>query len=193
MKRPPYDLKPSTEAVLRSVAIRLGTWNVVTLQLQAGTNVFAAKRAVDIWKEAALIRPDGRRVGDLLRWVWIGEPTVEDQKAGATFAERQRAGGTKHGNLWRAMTLLKEFCPTDLMAMSCTDLVPVSLKDAHIYCQLLLKAEYLRVQQKAVPGRREASYRLIRNTGPLPPMERRVRAVIDQNEGKVTYLSGGIA
>ena len=79
------------------------------------------------------------------------------------------------------------------MAMSCTDLVPVSLKDAHIYCQLLLKAEYLRVQQKAVPGRREASYRLIRNTGPLPPMERRVRAVIDQNEGKVTYLSGGIA
>ena len=185
MSHPPYDLKPVTEALLRTHAIRLGVWNVVTLQLQAGTNHHAAKRAVEIWKKEGLIRPDGRNLKELLRWVWVGETVPLPPK-------NQRESGTKHGNLWRSITSLKAFCPTDLMAMSCTDLVPVSLDDARAYCQLLLKAEYLRVTQKAIPGKREASYRLVRNTGPLPPLERRVRAVIDQNEGKISYLTGGL-
>jgi hypothetical protein len=186
MKRAPYELTPGVEAALRAVAIRLRTWNVVTLQLQADVSALAAKRAVAVWKEAGLIRPNGRSATDLPRWLWVGED-------GSLPDETRGGGGTKHGNLWRSMRLLKEFSPTDLMAMSSTDLIPVNLQDARIYCQLLLKAEYLRVREKAITGRREASYRLIRDTGYLPPVERRLRAVIDQNDGKVSYLDGGIA
>jgi hypothetical protein len=46
---------------------------------------------------------------------------------------------------------------------------------------------------KALPGRREAIYRLVRDTGPRPPRERRVRAVWDENLGEYTYISGGLA
>ncbi|MDP2064178.1 MAG: hypothetical protein Q8Q63_03405 [Phaeovulum sp.] len=43
-----------------------------------------------------------------------------------------------------------------------------------------------------MPGRREAIYRLIRNTGPRPPRERRVRAVWDDNLGELVLLNGGL-
>ena len=44
--------------------------------------------------------------------------------------------------------------------------------------------------RKAVPGRSQAVYRLVRNTGPQPPMIQRVRQVFDPNTNTVHPLEG---
>lgn len=98
---------------------------------------------------------------------------------------------TSWGNMWRAMRGLTSFTPLDIATHATTDAVSVSREEAAVYCQMLVRAGYLRVLRKALPGRREASYRLIRNTGPMPPRERRVRAVYDDNLQEYTHLAGG--
>ena len=81
--------------------------------------------------------------------------------------------------------------PTDLAAHANTETVAVSQADAAAYCRALLAAGYLRVSVKASPkSAREAIYRLARDTGPRPPREKRVRAVVDANTGE-THLLGG--
>lgn len=93
-------------------------------------------------------------------------------------------------NLWTAMRGLRSFTPTDLASHSTTEDVQVSLAAAQGYCQALLRAKYLRVERTAIPGKREAIYRLIQMTGPRPPRERRVKAVFDDNLGKIVHVSG---
>ncbi|MGR3481658.1 hypothetical protein [Salipiger marinus] len=86
------------------------------------------------------------------------------------------------GNMWRAMRRLGAFTPTDVAAHSNAGGVEVSLDKARAYCRQLLGAEYLRVRVTAIPGRRDARYQLIRDTGPLPPRSTLVRGVLDPNE-----------
>lgn len=95
-----------------------------------------------------------------------------------------------HGNMWTVMRGVPAFSPVDLVAQATTEQVKVSLKEAREYCGLLLRAGYLRVIQKAKPNRREASYKLIRNTGPFPPREKRVRAVFDPNSDSYVHHAG---
>lgn len=108
------------------------------------------------------------------------------------LARRTRAVRTVHPtqNVWNAMRGLRSFTPTDLAAHATTEDVTVTTEAARAYCQALLRAEYLKVERKAIPGRREAIYRLIRNTGPRPPRERRVRAVVDDNLGQIVHVEG---
>jgi hypothetical protein len=95
-------------------------------------------------------------------------------------------------NLWTAMRRLRSFTPTDLAAHATTDTVEVLPVKAGDYCRSLLAAGYLRVARKAQPSvQREAIYTLARETGPRPPHERRVRAVVDPNTDEV-HLLGGI-
>lgn len=93
-------------------------------------------------------------------------------------------------NLWRSMRGLRVFTPRDLAAHSTTDTCTVSERQAQAYCQTLVRADYLRVERKAIPGRQQAVYRLIRNTGPTPPEERRVRAIWDQNLRRIVHVDG---
>ncbi len=99
---------------------------------------------------------------------------------------------TPEENLWTAMRQLKSFSPRILAAHATTETVGVSLDLAQAYCRALLGAGFLAVAQKAVPGRTEPVYRLIRNTGPRPPREKRVRAVIDANTEQVIVIGGGL-
>lgn len=92
-------------------------------------------------------------------------------------------------NLWTAMRRLRSFTPTDLSAHATTDTVDVGLEKASEYCRSLLAAAYLRVTRKADPAsRREAIYSLARETGPRPPHEKRVRALIDPNTCEVHVI-----
>jgi hypothetical protein len=84
-------------------------------------------------------------------------------------------------NMWTAMRQLKSFTPRDLAAHAATEEVMVTIEAAQSYCRSLFSAGFLAVARKAVPGKVEAYYRLTRNTGPRPPREKRVRAVIDDN------------
>jgi hypothetical protein len=93
-------------------------------------------------------------------------------------------------NMWRAMRVLDTFTPRDVAAIADIEEAPVSEKDAAGYCQLLLRGEYLRVIEKAQAGVRPATYKLTRNTGPLPPREKRIRALWDDNLGGTTYAAG---
>lgn len=92
-------------------------------------------------------------------------------------------------NLWTAMRGLRSFTPTDLAAHASTDLVQVATADAQAYCRVLLAGGYLRVERKASPARkREAIYRLVRNSGPRAPRAARVSAVVDDNTNAVILL-----
>lgn len=102
------------------------------------------------------------------------------------------SGQTIHGNIWRSMRMMRQFSPTDLAIHSSTDVVDVSDQAAKEYCRMLTRAGYLRVIDKALPGRREARYRLVKNTGPRPPRERRVRAVFDDNLDEFTHVAGSL-
>lgn len=92
------------------------------------------------------------------------------------------------GNCWQIARRLKTFSPVDMAAHATTDRLAVSADEARDYCRLLLRGGYVRVAVKAIPGKREAVYRLVRDTGPLPPVERRVRAIVDQNDREYAHL-----
>lgn len=93
--------------------------------------------------------------------------------------------GSGTENMWRSMRMMQTFSPRDIAAHSTTEIVQVSEGSAMAYCKLLLATGYLRVVRKAVPGKRQAVYRLVRNSGPLPPMIQRVKQVFDQNTSTV--------
>lgn len=93
-------------------------------------------------------------------------------------------------NMWRSMRMLGQFTPRDIAVHSTTDTVTVTEATAKFYCSMLLKARYLRVMRKAVPGKHQATYKFVRNTGPLPPQIQRVKQVFDQNLGAVTWYPG---
>jgi len=102
------------------------------------------------------------------------------------FARRE----TLRGNMWTAMRGLPTFSPQDIAVHAATEETAVTVADAAAYCRLLSRAGYLRSIRKAVPGKREAVYRLIKNTGPRPPRERRVTGVFDDNLAAFVALPG---
>jgi hypothetical protein len=91
--------------------------------------------------------------------------------------------------LWTAMRGLKTFGPRDL-ASHCREDLAVQLPEASAYAQSMLRGGYLKVVQTASPGKREATYKLVRNTGPRPPREKRVQAIWDPNEATYAYVAG---
>ncbi len=105
------------------------------------------------------------------------------------YREPQDRAGKVALQLWTGMRGLKSFTPVDLAAHCRADLA-VTVAEASEYCQALLRAGYLRVLRTAIPDTRPAQYALIRNTGPKPPRERRVRAVYDENDGAFVYIAG---
>ena len=92
-------------------------------------------------------------------------------------------------NMWRAMRRYRQFSPMDIAAVSNAGGVEVSLEKARAYCRALLAAGYLRVIDRAVPGRKEAHYQLINDTGPEAPHQRRVRGLMDPNDGTFKVMS----
>jgi hypothetical protein len=91
--------------------------------------------------------------------------------------------------MWAVMRGLVTFSVPDLLAHIPPERAIVTEAEAKRYVSVLLKAGYLQVRRKAVPGVREAIYRLIRNTGPLPPVERRTMIVQDPNLEETVYVA----
>ena len=81
------------------------------------------------------------------------------------------------------------FTIPEITACSITPEVP-SIAEYHVrnFVNLLLRSGYLKVLRKARHGKHLARYRLIRNTGPKPPVEKRVRATWDPNLHEVTHF-----
>jgi len=97
--------------------------------------------------------------------------------------------GNADWNMWRSARMLGQFTAVDIQMHSNTASAEVSAANAHRFCTMLLRGGYLRVVRKAVSGRHPAMYRLIRDTGPKPPVERRVRAIWDPNTREFAHVA----
>ena len=139
-----------------------------------------ARKIVRGWKAKGLL--DEVRSGHRIRSLW-------KVREGARPAAA-RLSRSAEMNMWTLMRQTKSFTPRDLAAVATTEDVEVTLEAAQDYCRALLGAGYLAVARKAVPGKVPAIYRLIRNTGPRPPREKRVRALIDDNTEQTIVIGG---
>lgn len=89
--------------------------------------------------------------------------------------------GRGREQLWQTMRSLGGFTLADLHIAASTDDHPVAENEAKTYCLMLARAGYL----TKTGGR----FRLVRYTGPLPPMIQRVKSIYDPNLKEVTWSS----
>lgn len=120
------------------------------------------------------------------RWGLVRDIGVEAPRVRADG--RPVTQGVVTEQLWRGMSILKDFTTADLLE---TASVRIPAETAKSYCQLLLACGYLRVLKRAEPVKgRLARYRLVRNLGPRPPQVQRVKQVWDPNTGEVFHPEG---
>lgn len=176
---------PETKAAVAdaawALALRLQSFGYAEISSNLHISMDRASEIVRAWEAEGAVHRTSSGAG--LRNVFAMVPGFKRTPA----PELQ---GSIPLNLWTSMRGLKSFTPTDLAAHSTAGDVVVSLDAAQGYCQTLLRAGYLRVERTAIPGKREAIYRLIKVTGPRPPRERRVKAVFDDNLGQIVHVSG---
>ncbi|MBN8290561.1 hypothetical protein JI664_01155 [Rhodobacter sp. NTK016B] len=180
--------KTPLEAVAWNAALRLVEFDYRSLSDEAQVGYETAGTWVRRWMRLGKVECLGKGDGQTMRYRVVGaalEPKPPVNRIGPQTPEL---------NMWRTIRAMRvAFTPTDIAAHATTDTVEVSQKQARNYCQMLTRAGYLRVVRKALPPRREAVYQLIRDTGPRPPRERRLRVVWDDNEGEIAHLPGGDA
>lgn len=162
-------------------ALQMVQFGYSEISVELGISHDQATRIVREWDtQARLILV---QAGPGLRSLWKADPAFAPKPVKPSRSPEQ--------NMWTAMRQMKSFTPTGLLANGATtEEVEVTLEMAQGYCRALMSAGYLAVTRKAVPGRNEAIYRLTRNTGPRPPREKRVRAVIDDNDNAVVVIGG---
>lgn len=100
--------------------------------------------------------------------------------------------GRGREQLWQTMRALGSFTVADLRVAASTDEHPVAESEAETYCQILHKAGYLATLPAThCPKGGGVVYRLIRYTGPQPPMIQRVKSVYDPNLKEVVWSEEG--
>lgn len=88
--------------------------------------------------------------------------------------------------MWNAIRAAEAFNAREIAVTASTDTCEVKETAAKSYIKWLFKAGYLLIVQQSKPGT-QAVYRLkpSMNTGPLPPLVMRTKAVFDQNRDKM--------
>lgn len=164
------------------VGLRLKTFGYKEIAAETGANMDLVAAIVRHWVEQGRARQIAvARAGEKNRNLYEATPRPEDLPS---------AGGDAYDQMWTVMRKFTAFSPTDLVA-HCA--VPVEMKVATAYCQTLLTAGYLKVVHKAVPPHKQATYRLIKATGPNAPRTRNIRCLIDNNSGQTLPLVGGVS
>lgn len=170
---------PEVEARAWALVQRVAVFGYAEVSAELSISMAAATKIVTGWMEEGRVRVQrggskgGRKLFELT-------PAYREPTDRASLIAAQ---------LWTAMRGLKKFTPLDLKA-HCREDLRVDLAEASAYCQALLRGDYLKVLRTAVPGQRDATYQLVRNTGPKAPREKRVAAVWDPNESAYAFVSG---
>lgn len=162
------------------LALRLGAFTASALASELAISRPAVRQIITGWQTAgrvSILDPGNQR-GRSRSW-----EIVPAHRAPLSRMARIRQ------QAWVAMRGLKEFSRTDLIAHCDADLKPEP-RDVADFVSTLLKAGYLRVTRLATAGGREARYRLVRDSGPRAPEERRVAILFDGNEGRITHVPG---
>lgn len=131
-----------------------------------------------------VVTPQGRHTPamyELVKDVGLEAPRV--RRDGAPVLQGQR-----REHMWRAMKMLPSFTFVDLAVNASTDEMRVTEQDAKDYVKHLFAAGYLSALRPGKPPRTQGLYRLIKNTGPRPPMVTRAKIVFDPNLGKIAWV-----
>jgi len=177
-------LRARNQAHLWQVAQAHGSFTVHELSGAAKRSVDYVRAELRGWQADGFVEKAGKR-GMSILWRVTEAPGAPVTATGSrTPEERMWFALRKAGGVFSA---------ADLAMWTNTDEVPVSVDDAQAYCRLLLRAGYVRCEIKADGRGRMASYRLIQNTGPRAPVERRVRAVWDPNTEDFKLHSGRVS
>jgi len=171
---------------LWTVALGLGSFSYFDLASKSHTSTSTVETVVRDWRREGIVECLGKGDKHRLRFQLVNAAAL---KPSTVIAADRQARQSPVGNMWTAARGLRVFSARDLAAHASTDSLSVEYEVARDYCRALLRAGYLKVVQKARPPEREATYRLIRNSGPLPPVERRVRALWDANLETFTLLA----
>ena len=181
-------------AAIWATALRLQEFSYASLAAECHIPIERATALIRGWVKLRLANYD--HVGDRGRSIFKLTPAAREVHVPANMVVQEKEASAQE-NLWRSARMLGSFGALDLAVHSTTPTVEVTEEAATRFCQMLLKGGYLKVLRKASFRRRRASivrttaiYRLVRNTGPLPPVERRVAAVFDLNLGEYTYVAG---
>jgi hypothetical protein len=155
-------------------------WTYDEVVAATGLSYGQVQKLVARWQEAGAVRAVGVRPDRRTEFAVIDPEAFTD----AAVTEAAPRAQSDVDNMWTAMRALATFSPVDLAAQASTEEIEVTLVRARDYCRTLLRHGYLKVVRKAVPGVREPIYRLIRNTGPAAPREKRVKVLEDLNVGQ---------
>jgi len=93
-------------------------------------------------------------------------------------------------NMWQAMRHFVTFAPKDIFAIANTSTVTLSRDTVAKYCWFLETAGYLVIREPAGKRHTEPVYRLVRDTGPLPPERQWRLAAFDPNLEQITFADG---
>ena len=121
--------------------------------------------------------------------------TVLDEAAARAHQKKKRE--SNFGRMWQAMRSLKNFTADDILLSISTQDETLDRMIIGRYCTHLLAAKYLKVMQRARPqnhtrGARLATYLLVKDTGPMPPIIARKEVVIDSNEERAVHVVGEV-
>lgn len=189
--------RAAQNAAIWAVALRLGEFSYASLAAECRIPIERSTLLVRGWVRMRLAEFD--RIGGHRRHVFRLRPAAQEVTLPANLAVAEPKASAEE-NLWRTAGTMVCFGARDLAFHAATPGVEVTEEMAARFCQVLLKGGYLKVEKKAAFRRAgkslirtAAKYRLIRKTGPLPPVERRVVAVWDGNLGQYTDIAGAEA
>lgn len=160
-------------------ALRVGVFGYAEVSAELSISMDAARDIIQGWitEGRAKVRSGGNAAGRKMF------------ELTAAYREPMDRTSQVAQQIWTAARGLKTFTPLDLQSHCVPDL-RVDVAEASAYAQALLRGGYLNVVRTASPGVREATYKLIRDTGPRAPREKRVQAIWDPNEAAFVFISG---
>lgn len=168
------------------IAVDLGSWSRKDLMRATGIKEAELQSILEDWGSSSHVETDGVRDGVAF---FRCDPSVKSERVDRNVAGREIRDDGPQGNMWRAMRMTPRFTARDIAMVANTDANPIDEPTASKYAQMLAKAGYLRVVRKA-NARAPAVYSLVADTGPKPPVEKRVRCVWDQNKEALTHVPG---
>lgn len=167
------------EAVLKALSEAAEPLSATALARAASVPVRTASSAL------ATLRDEGRVV-ELPSTAKWGGSTWQLCPAAPPSGPQAESGRER---MWRTMKLLRTFTPRDLAVHASLPGAEVADAEGVHYCRMLARAGYLVIAQPPVLGRhaRQASYRLVKSTGPKAPQVTRLKAVWDPNEQRLAW------
>lgn len=98
-------------------------------------------------------------------------------------------GRTMEGKIWEAVRKSRTFTATDIAALATSETMPISPKFVADYIKMLVQCDYVREQRgNARKPSGAARFQLLRDTGPLPPVRKRFRVIVDPNLGEIVHM-----